>query len=90
MHSFFVGLTPKQRYGLFKVINYERVAKREIIFKQGQVGEKFYIVLCGSTEIKILEPHSNVMKVVGRLYPGQHFGELALQEEGGGKLYRIG
>eukprot|EP00466_Bigelowiella_natans_P008597 jgi/Bigna1/75592/fgenesh1_pg.35_\ len=44
----------------------------EVIFKQGEVGERFYLILTGELEVFIDD------QVVNQLGPGEFFGEIAL------------
>lgn len=51
------------------------------IVMQGEVGDKFYIVIEGETEVFIEQP-SGKQVLVNRIGPGQYFGELALTGNG--------
>ena len=51
---------------------------QRVIFKQGDVGDKFYILVSGSVEVSVKEKGSKQSKVVATLTEGVYFGEVAL------------
>ena len=68
----FFKLTPKQVDYLIKNSTVETFSKGQYIFNQGDIGEKFYIVLSGFAEVVKND------KVVAIYEKGSFFGELAL------------
>ena len=50
----------------------ERISGKEIIFEQGDIGEKFYLIAHGNVEVVVEE------KVIAKLGIGDYFGEIAL------------
>jgi ABC-type lipoprotein export system ATPase subunit/CRP-like cAMP-binding protein len=51
------------------------------IIRQGEVGDKFYILLDGKADVLVEQPGGTEM-VVSQLKPGQYFGEMALMGNG--------
>lgn len=49
----------------------------EVIFREGDPGRHVYVIRSGTVEILAKRPDGS-REVIGRLYPGDHFGELAL------------
>jgi NADH dehydrogenase len=65
-----------------KVFRRDRVAQAhyepgEAIVKQGEIGDRFYVVVKGQAEV-VLEGADGSEKRVAALGPGHHFGEVAL------------
>lgn len=63
-------------------MRYQVFEKNIVIFRQNQIGDKFYIILSGCVGVFIdmsIEAVSRKMKHVVDLHEGQSFGELALQ-----------
>lgn len=56
-----------------KYMRYERVNEGEVVFRRGEKGEKFYIILQGRVSIE----YENDVEV-NQLSVGESFGELAL------------
>jgi len=48
----------------------------EIVFYQGDVGDKVYIIQAG--ECEVLQERDNVLSTVATLGPGDYFGEMAV------------
>lgn len=65
-----------------KYINYELVLKGQYVFKEGEVGDKFYILLKGiaGVIITIKEKDNVSYKEVLEYTDGSSFGELALKD----------
>lgn len=65
-----------------KYINYELVTKGEYVFREGEVGDKFYILLKGiaGVIISIKEKDNVSYKEVLEYTDGSSFGELALKD----------
>ncbi|CAD8160462.1 unnamed protein product [Paramecium octaurelia] len=68
-------------YDIADALQYKFVHQNEIIFKQGDQGDMFYIVLQGTVSIQINIPQEDVFvpKEVATITEGGSFGELALQ-----------
>ncbi len=55
------------------------VARKEIVFREDDPGDAFYVVMAGEMEVlKNLPPPSRRKKTIGWLHPGDGFGEIAL------------
>ncbi len=51
----------------------------QVIFKQGDVGDKLYVILKGRVAVSINSPeYGNLPVVVATLNDGEQFGELSL------------
>ena len=68
--TFITDFTSKTRFKNF--------AAKEIILRQGEVGDCFYIVKDGTVKVVVKAPHSENEVVVTRLKKHEYFGELAL------------
>lgn len=53
----------------------------EVIFREGDLGRDVYVIRTGDVEVLAKRPDGS-SEVIGRLHPGDHFGELALLREG--------
>ncbi|CAM9756338.1 unnamed protein product [Chrysoparadoxa australica] len=74
----FTHLSPEQLEDVIKVMTREDVKAGEVVIRQGDEGDKFYIVDSGSYEVSMTDHHGSE-KVVSRLDShGQSFGELSL------------
>ena len=80
--KFVKTLPTKQRLELGRGMQYLAADAGREIFRQGDVGNHFYVILSGSVEVLIRDPHTNANNRVATLYTGDSFGELALLEEG--------
>ncbi len=87
LKSTFAGLHPRQVDELCRNLGLETFSVNEIVFNQGDVGDKFYIVLTGACTVKvkntIVEQTSGESEVREKILftcsIGQHFGERALE-----------
>jgi CRP-like cAMP-binding protein len=80
--KFVKTLPTKKRLELGRAVQYLAADAGREIFRQGDVGNHFYVILSGSVEVLILDPQTNVNNHIATLYTGDSFGELALLEEG--------
>ena len=76
--KFVKTLPTKQRLELGRGMQYLAADAGREIFRQGDVGNHFYVILSGSVEVLIRDPHTNANNRVATLYTGDSFGELAL------------
>lgn len=74
-------LTMKTRMDLCKLTGYASYGAGETLFRQGDAGEFFYVVLSGSVDVFIRDPGGRE-HLVATLFNGDSFGELALMQEG--------
>ncbi|MFC1745420.1 cyclic nucleotide-binding domain-containing protein [Candidatus Riflebacteria bacterium] len=62
-------------------ITYEHIFNPgEYLFKQGDIGDAFYIIKAGNIDILKIDAASGEEKVIVSLSPGEFFGEMALIE----------
>lgn len=59
----------------------EHFEAKEIIFRQGDRGDRLYIIVDGEVEV-VKEAEGGAEEVLARLGPGECFGEMALVSEG--------
>jgi NADH dehydrogenase len=77
---FLDGILPKDivqiKTGRSHSIAYERYGAGEVIFRQGDVGDRVYSLVSG--EVEVVEQLDGTEKILARLSPGEFFGEMAL------------
>lgn len=56
----------------------EHIQEDKIVVEEGDVGNKFYIILTGLVDISKLDPATNKMKIIASINDGDYFGEIAL------------
>ena len=61
-----------------RTLEYLELAAEEFVFRQGDVGNKYYIILSGSVAISIYDSARDISIVVRVMMTGDSFGELAL------------
>jgi CRP-like cAMP-binding protein len=77
--KFFTRFDEAQRRMVFEQAEYMRVPARTVIFKQGDIGDKMYIILKGRVAVEKRTPECGMLPVVEALLKdGDHFGELGL------------
>eukprot|EP01017_Pseudomicrothorax_dubius_P042372 TRINITY_DN6902_c0_g1_i4.p1 TRINITY_DN6902_c0_g1~~TRINITY_DN6902_c0_g1_i4.p1 ORF type:complete len:286 (+),score=73.20 TRINITY_DN6902_c0_g1_i4:65-922(+) len=84
--QFFIDIGKEVHMKLLRVMTYEQMEKDEIVFREGDSGTKFYVLLKGT--VRILVPAAKLSLANGarpdslievrRLTSGDSFGELAL------------
>lgn len=74
--QFLRSLAAEVKRRLCEIAVLEVFEANETVFSQGDVGDKFYIVLNGLLEVNVL--NNGLSFTAGELVPGQSFGELAL------------
>lgn len=62
--------------GLVTEFEERQVRRGEVVFRQDEPGDRFFIVRSGS--LQALRKEGNTERVVGQMGPGEFFGELAL------------
>ena len=75
----FVACTYEELADLADQVQAERFAAGEVIIRQGEAGDKFYVVERG--KVSVWQADADGMDLVGKvgeLGPGQYFGEMAL------------
>ena len=70
------GMTGNDIEDVAQLMEYIDVEPMHFLFRQGDPGDYFYIIVSGSVEVIIDTPDSSI--VVATLKQGQSFGELAL------------
>ncbi|OGR88531.1 MAG: hypothetical protein A3J74_05645 [Elusimicrobia bacterium RIFCSPHIGHO2_02_FULL_57_9] len=75
--DFFTPLTIGQIERLIPYIMLFSCRKGETVFKQGEIGDAFYIIQSGKVEVKV-KTGFLFSKTVQNLGPGDFFGEIAL------------
>ncbi|KAJ8598586.1 hypothetical protein CTAYLR_001720 [Chrysophaeum taylorii] len=75
----FKGLDQSVVIRLVTALKQRILVPQEIVAAQGEVGDSMYFVSRGTLRVTV----DNKNIVVGRLFPGDHFGESALLSQGG-------
>jgi CRP-like cAMP-binding protein len=79
--EFFHGISPKNLRALAAACIPKRLARRQVLFLEGQQGDSMYILAEGSVQLfKTAEDGREV--VIRTLKPGEIFGEVVLFEQG--------
>jgi CRP-like cAMP-binding protein len=78
----FQSLAPADREALIGHLKAEEHGSRALVVREGDPGERLYLVMSGQVEVLRNLP-SGRMEPVARLEPGDIFGEIALLEAGG-------
>jgi putative peptide zinc metalloprotease protein len=73
----FWELAPEQSRIFFSRLKEDRRKAGEIIIKQGEEGDKFYIIKAGQVEVSI-QKEGGVTDIAARFSRGDYFGEIAL------------
>lgn len=77
---FFQGLSEEDLQAIAEHARMEDFRAGDIIFSEGQVADKFYVLLSGEIEIW-KSTHDGVVGLLAREQPGHTFGEMALVDE---------
>jgi CRP/FNR family cyclic AMP-dependent transcriptional regulator len=76
----FRELTPKEMDVLISISKEKRAKKNEVIFKEGAVGDAFYLIILGSVRISTIVPGVGE-EALTILREGEYFGEMALIDD---------
>ncbi len=80
--SLFMQMSAESVALAFKRMRKQTMQAGEIIVKEGEPGDSFYIVRSGAAEVWRSDPFSGETEQVATLVPGNSFGEEALLQEG--------
>ena len=75
---FFDRFSEEIRFKLYTMVSHEEFKANQILFNQGDYGDKLYIIIKGSVEV--IYKLGSLELIVSSLYDGQYFGELSLME----------
>lgn len=76
----FRELTPVEMDTLISIAQEKKVKKDEMIFKEGDVGDAFYLIVSGSVRISTIVPGVGE-EALAVLKEGEYFGEMALIDD---------
>lgn len=76
----FSGLSPLHLRRIAEIGREEAVAAGQVIFQEGDVGEKFYLITQGAVRISRMVPGMGE-EALAVLRPGAYFGEMALIDD---------
>ena len=76
----FRELTPGEMERLLSISKEKKVEKNEVIFREGDLGDAFYLIVTGSVRISTLVPGVGE-EALTILREGEYFGEMALIDD---------
>lgn len=76
----FRELAPHEMERVLSISKEKRVKKNEMIFKEGDIGDAFYLIVTGSVRISTLVPGVGE-EALTILSEGEYFGEMALIDD---------
>ena len=76
----FRELAPNEMKRVLSISKEKKVKKNEIVFKEGDIGDAFYLIVTGSVRISTLVPGvgEEALTILGE---GEYFGEMALIDD---------
>ncbi|MGD9379422.1 MAG: cyclic nucleotide-binding domain-containing protein [candidate division WOR-3 bacterium] len=76
----FRELAPNEMERVLSISKEKKVKKNEIVFKEGDIGDAFYLIVTGSVRISTLVPGvgEEALTILGE---GEYFGEMALIDD---------
>lgn len=74
---FFTNLPTEELERLMSGLDVVNLKPREILFREGETGERMYIVVSGELEI-LKAPDSDDELILNRIYEGEYIGEMSL------------
>jgi CRP/FNR family cyclic AMP-dependent transcriptional regulator len=78
--KFFARFNESERRTVFEHAEYLSLPARHVIFKQGDEGDRMYVILKGRVAVEKLQ-YGNLPIIVALLKDGEHFGELGLIDQ---------
>jgi CRP/FNR family cyclic AMP-dependent transcriptional regulator len=76
----FRELAPHEMERVLSISKEKKVKKNEIVFKEGAIGDAFYLIVTGSVRISTLVPGVGE-EALTILSEGEYFGEMALIDD---------
>jgi len=76
----FRELKPSEMERLLSISKEKKVKKDEVVFKEGDIGDAFYLIVAGSVRISTLVPGVGE-EALTILKAGEYFGEMALIDD---------
>lgn len=76
----FRELTPGEMERVLTISKEKKVKKNEIIFREGDIGDAFYLIVTGSVRISTMVPGVGE-EALTILKEGEYFGEMALIDD---------
>ena len=76
----FRELAPNEMERVLSISKEKKVKKNELVFKEGAIGDAFYLIVTGSVRISTLVPGvgEEALTILGE---GEYFGEMALIDD---------
>ena len=81
---FFKGVTDLDMNEFAASVDMHEYDKEEFVFKEGDKGDRFYIIIHGEVRVEHSNESSKEMTDIGHLGPGKYFGEMALVSDAHG------
>ena len=78
----FADLPREELDQILAALDVKELADREILFREGDSGEKFYVVMKGELEV-LLGAEKTEELLLNVMREGEHFGEMGLIMPGG-------
>ena len=78
--NLFAGLSPEHRQAIAKVCAVREAGKQEVLFREGDTGSAFYLLVRGQIRLHKMAPDGKEI-VIKVIRPGETFAEVVLFEE---------
>ncbi|MBF0537856.1 MAG: protein kinase, partial [Nitrospirae bacterium] len=79
-YTFFSDFTFEELLKIFNISSKKAYKKGDVIFKEGTLGTKLYVIISGKVSITKVFPNGNEPTVLAELRSGECFGEMAIMD----------
>ncbi|MBF0344261.1 MAG: protein kinase [Nitrospirae bacterium] len=79
-YTFFSDFTFEELLKIFNISSKKAYKKGDVIFKEGSLGTKLYVIISGKVKVTKMFPNSREATVLAELRAGECFGEMAIMD----------